>query len=65
MSNFIVLGLIPGTNIELTFNTWLAALTLVGVLLSLRRVRTYITVLQIAFAIQRPAYAPVEQRGRL
>lgn len=41
MYNFIVSGFIPGTNIQLTFNTYLYCICLVAVYMVYRRYRLY------------------------
>ncbi len=47
MYNFLVLGLVPGTNLQITFNTWLYAASL------------SFAVYFIAFRLRRPAAATV------
>ncbi|HSW66154.1 MAG TPA: hypothetical protein VLI54_03390 [Bacillota bacterium] len=51
MSSFIVLGLIPGTNIQVTFSMWLAAISAVLLLVTLRLLRQQIVAWRIAFAV--------------
>ncbi len=60
MQSFIVLGIVPGTNFELTFNFWLYAVTLLlctPFFLSLWRQRTtlynYAVAAQLAYFIDR------------
>ncbi len=51
MSSFIVLGLIPGTNIQVTFSMWLAAISAVLFLITLRTLRKQIVAWRIALAV--------------
>ena len=60
MQNFIVLGIIPGTDFQITFNFWLLAAVLLASLPLVRRawhqrnnVRVYIVSMQLNWVIDR------------
>jgi hypothetical protein len=43
MYNFLVLGLVPGTNLQITFNTWLYAFLLAVIGFGLANLYQYFT----------------------
>jgi hypothetical protein len=60
MQNFIVLGIVPGTNLQLTFNFWLLAIAALVGLLAIKRawryrdaLRVYIVSVQLDWVIDR------------
>ncbi len=53
MSNFIVLGLIPGTGFQVTFNSWLIIIGLLAAYAAAKRLRSLVTVLHIALIMRR------------
>lgn len=53
MSNFLVLGLIPGTNIQVTFTHWLLAIGAVAAVIAARQLRTPYLMARMALVVWR------------
>lgn len=57
MQNFIVLGIIPGTSIQINLNFWIGAFVLFLIALSSSRLYSLLATIKQYFIIRRIAYA--------